>query len=250
MTENQIVIKNVNKTYPIGKTGELYALDVTNLTIKRGEIFCLLGPSGCGKTTLLNILAGFEKPTNGRVLIDGKQVTEPNKRYITVFQEGGLFGWQTVLQNIKFGLDIAGVDRKKAEETAEKYIKMVRLEGSENRYPSELSGGMKQRVAIARALAIDPEIIFMDEPFGALDTMPRMRMQRELIDVWEKSRKTIVFVTHNIDEALYLGDRVAVMSPGPGKIKRIFEIPAKRPRQLWDKKLLQTKQKIYDEFGF
>ncbi|MBS3057724.1 MAG: ABC transporter ATP-binding protein [Candidatus Diapherotrites archaeon] len=249
MPNDQIVVTNVNKCFSLGQPEELYALDMTNLVIKKGEFFCLLGPSGCGKTTLLNILAGFEKPTNGRVLIEGKEVTGPNPKYITIFQEHGLFPWRSVLDNVKFGLEANAMGSQQMKKIAMKYIKLVGLEGFEKSYPRELSGGMKQMVAIARALAVDPEIIFMDEPFGALDTMTRIRMQEELIRIFREMHKTIIFVTHNIDEAIYLGDRVAVMSPRPGKIKKIFAISIERPRHRSDKRLLNIKKEIYKEFG-
>lgn len=249
MANEQIVVKNVNKCFSFGQPDELYALDITNLIIKKGEFFCLLGPSGCGKTTLLNILAGFEKPTNGKVLINGKEITKPDNKYITVFQEHGLFPWRTVLGNVKFGLEIKKSEKSKINKIALRYIKLVGLEGFESSYPDELSGGMKQRVAIARALAVKPEIIFMDEPFGALDTLTRLKMQEEFIRIWQETQKTIIFVTHNIDEAIYLGDRVAVMSPRPGKIKKIFNILIERPRHKLDEQLLNVKKEIYGEFG-
>ena len=249
MTNVQIYVKNVNKCFKSGEVGKLYALDTINLTIKKGEFFCLLRPSGCGKTTLLNVLAGFEKPTNGKVFINESEVKHPNPKYVTVFQEHGLFSWRNVLGNVKFGLEITGEEKLKSDKISMKYINLVGLKGFENSYPEELSGGMKQRVAIARALAVDPEIIFMDEPFGALDTLTRIKMQEELIRIWQKTRKTIIFVTHNIDEAIYLGDRVAVMSQRPGKIKNIFNISIKRPRDKLNKDLLHIKKTIFQELG-
>src|SRR3989338_7105666 len=249
MSNEQIVVKNVNKCFSLGQLDEVYALDITNISIRKGEFFCLLGPSGCGKTTLLNILAGFEKPTNGKVLINGKEIVKPNPKYITVFQEHGLFPWRTVLDNVKFGLEINGINQSEIKKIAVKYIELVGIAGFEKGYPSELSGGMKQRVNIARALAVNPEIIFMDEPFGALDTMTRIKMQEELIGIWQETQKTIIFVTHDIDEAIYLGDRIGVMSPRPGKIKKIFSILIKRPRHRLDKNLLNIKKEIYEQFG-
>lgn len=247
--EQQIIVKNVNKCYSSGKPDELYVLDIINLTVSKGEFFCLLGPSGCGKTTLLNILAGFEKPTNGKVLINGKEITKPDPRYITVFQEPALFPWRTVIGNIQFGLELTSMESSKITETAVTYIDLVGLSGFEHRYPKQLSGGMKQRVAIARALAVNPEIIYMDEPFGALDTMTRFNMQQELIKIWQQTHQTVIFVTHDVDEAIYLADRVAVMSSRPGKIKRLFPIPLKRPRHKLDSTFLNIKKGIYDELG-
>jgi len=249
MKKEQIFIKNVNKCFSSGEPDELYALDLTNLSIIKGEFFCILGLSGCGKTTLLNIMAGFERPTNGKVLIEGKEVLGPNHKYVTIFQESGLFSWRTVLDNVRFGLEIDGIEHERSIEIAMKYIRLVGLEGFETKYPNELSGGMKQRVALARALAVDLEIIFMDEPFSALDTLTRINMQEEVKRIWKETGKTIIFVTHDIDEAIYLGDKIAVMTPRPGKINTIFNVILGETRNKLDKEFLEIKKQIYKELG-
>jgi NitT/TauT family transport system ATP-binding protein len=249
MKHEQIFVKNVNKCFASGQPEELLALDFTNLSIRRGEFFCILGLSGCGKTTLLNIMAGFERPTNGKVLIEGQEVTGPNHKYVTIFQEAGLFAWRTVLDNVRFGLEIDNVDKNESTQIALKYIKLVGLEGFEKKYPNELSGGMRQRVTLARALAVNPDIIFMDEPFSALDTLTRIHMQKEIKKIWKDTHKTIIFVTHDIDEAIYLGDKVAVMTPRPGKIKKIFDIILGDKREKMDEDFLKVKKEIYKEIG-
>jgi len=246
----QIHVENVNKCFNQRIKGkEVYALDIVNFSIKKGEFFCILGPSGCGKSTLLNILAGFEKPTHGKVTIDRIEVKKPNKKYVTIFQEYALFPWRNVLQNVAYGLEVKGIGKERREKIAQKYIKLVNLEGFENKYPSELSGGMKQRLQIARTLAVKPEIIFMDEPFGALDITTRAKLQEELINIWRKEKKTIVFVTHNVNEAIMLGDRVAVMSPHPGRIKKIIDVGLKRPRDRFGVDFIKIEKEIFSEFS-
>ncbi|MCI2425696.1 ABC transporter ATP-binding protein [Candidatus Acetothermia bacterium] len=249
MSRNKIVIENVSKHFTVNNGNQrLYALDTINLTINEGEFFCLLGPSGCGKSTLLNILAGFLKPTEGRVLIDGEEVTAPNPKYVTIFQEYTLFPWRTVLGNVKFGLEIGGMAKQQQNEIASSFIKLVQLQGFEDRHPFELSGGMKQRVAIARTLAVDPEIIFMDEPFGSLDAITRMEMEEEITRIWQEENKTIVFVTHDIEEAIYLADRIAIMSHQPGRIDNVIRVNLGRPKDRTSDDFLSIRDKIYDEF--
>jgi len=249
MPRNKIVIENVNKHFAVNNGNQkLYALDTISLTINEGEFFCLLGPSGCGKSTLLNILAGFLKPTEGKVLIDGEEVTAPNPKYVTIFQEYALFPWRTVLENVKFGLEIGGIAKQQQNEIASRFINLVHLQGFENRHPFELSGGMKQRVAIARTLAVDPEIIFMDEPFGALDAITRMEMQDEIMRIWQEENKTIVFVTHDIEEAIYLADRIAIMSHQPGRIDNVIRVNLGRPRDRTGDAFLSIRDKIYAKF--
>ena len=247
--EDIIYVENVNKTHEIhGKGADVYALDIVNFTVKKGELFCILGPSGCGKSTLLNIMAGFEKPTTGKIIIDGKEVTKPNPNYVTMFQEYGLFSWRTVLENVAFGLEAKGVEKLKREKIAKKYIKMVHLEGFENKYPSHLSGGMQRRVAIARTLAVNPEIIFMDEPFAGLDAFTKTKMENEMIDILEKEKKTIVLITHDLDTALALGDKIMILSHRPGKIKKIIEVDVDRPRSKTNPGLLAVQKEILSEF--
>ncbi|MDA8235100.1 MAG: ABC transporter ATP-binding protein [Clostridia bacterium] len=208
----------------------LLALDNVNLEIKQGEFVALVGPSGCGKSTFLDILGGLATPNSGDIYIDGKPVKGPGLDRGIVFQGYALFPWRTIQHNIEFGLEIKGIPKNERKDIALKYLKLVGLEGFENRYPYELSGGMKQRVAIARALAFDPEILLMDEPFGALDAQTREVLQIELLRIWEETHKTIVFVTHSIDEAIFLADRVVIMTARPGKIKSDIRIDLPRPR--------------------
>jgi NitT/TauT family transport system ATP-binding protein len=250
MAKDKIVVQNVNKCFNQRVKGkEVYALDVTNFSIKDGEFFVILGPSGCGKTTLLNIMAGFEKQTTGKVLIDGKEVMKPDPRHVTMFQEHALFPWRTVLRNVEYGLEVQGIDEEKRRKIAEKYVKLVGLQGSENRRPAEISGGMKQRVQLARTLAVDPDVIFMDEPLGALDHFTRERLQQELINIWEKEKKTIVLITHDILSAIMVADRIAVMSPHPGRIKRIIDVSMERPRDRFSKQFIEIEKEIFHEFG-
>jgi len=206
------------------------AVERFDLTVGDGEFVCLLGPSGCGKSTLLNIVAGFFQPTEGRVLLDGVEVTRPGRDRGVVFQEHALFPWFRVGQNVEFGLKMAGVPPAERTRIADRYLDLVGLRAFRAAFPKELSGGMKQRVAIARALAGDPKILLMDEPFGALDAQTRRTMQDELTKIRAATGKTILFVTHAIDESLLLADRVVVMSPRPGRIKAVLGVPLARPR--------------------
>jgi NitT/TauT family transport system ATP-binding protein len=206
------------------------ALHDINLSIRENEFVCFIGPSGCGKTTLLRIIAGLEKASSGTVTLAGDPITGPGPERGMVFQEYSLFPWRTVLENISFGPELKGVLTAEREAKSRQYLKMVGLERFEARYPHELSGGMKQRVAIARALVNDPRALLMDEPFGALDAQTRNIMQSELLRIWEEEKKTVVFVTHSVDEAIYLADRIVIMSARPGRIKDIIEINIPRPR--------------------
>jgi NitT/TauT family transport system ATP-binding protein len=218
-----IEINNVSKTYSASGSN-FVALKNVSLSINRGEFICLLGPSGCGKSTLLNALAGFEQVTSGSITIDGKEVKAPNIKNITIFQNYGLLPWRTVQANVELGLEAIGVKGRDRECIALKYINLVGLSSFCKSFPNELSGGMQQRVAIARALAVDPEIIFMDEPFGALDAITRIKLQDDISEINKSKHKTVIFVTHDIDEAVYLADRVVVMTPNPGKVSQIVEI--------------------------
>jgi len=222
-------IKGVNKLF-LSDGKEMEALHDINLSIRENEFVCFIGPSGCGKTTLLRIIAGLEKATSGTISLAGEPIIGPGPERGMVFQEYSLFPWRTVLQNISFGPELKGVPSAQREDRSRQYLKMVGLERFEGRYPHELSGGMKQRVAIARALVNDPRALLMDEPFGALDAQTRNIMQSELLRIWEEEKKTVVFVTHSVDEAIYLADRIVIMSARPGRIKDIIEIPIPRPR--------------------
>ena len=225
----KLKIDNVKKIYQTRK-GEMTALNGVNLDIKENEFICVVGPSGCGKSTLLNIIAGLDTPTSGAVYIDGKKIEGTGTERGVVFQQYALFPWLTVKKNVMFALEMRGIKGKQAEEEAMKYIKMVQLEDFVNHYPKELSGGMKQRVAIARAYAVKPEVLLMDEPFGALDAQTRTQLQTELLKTWESERKTCFFITHDVDEAIILAQRVIVMSARPGRIKDIVDIDIPYPR--------------------
>ena len=222
-------------------------LDNVSLEVGKGEFVCLLGPSGCGKSTMLNVIAGFLTPTSGRVLIDGQAVRGPDRRRVFVFQERGVFPWLTVEGNIGFGLfDLPQAER---ETRIAHYVEMVGLKGFEKAYPRELSGGMKQRVEVARALAVDPDMLYLDEPFGALDSITRLVMRSELLRIWEAERKTIIFVTHDIDEAVQLSDRVIVLSARPAKIQTIVDIDMPHPRDISSPRYLELRDGILDAIG-
>lgn len=225
-----ITIDNLAKWFQTAGGARHEALRGINLEIGRGEFVSIIGPSGCGKSTLLYIVGGFEKATEGAVLINGKPITGPGRDRGPVFQEFALFAWKTVVENVAYGLRLQGKSKAEAEERAAHFLKMVNLERFAGFYPKELSGGMKQRVAIARTLAYGPEILLMDEPFGALDARTRNHLQRDLLKIWEEDRKTVLFVTHSVEEAVFLSDRVVVMGTGPGHIARVIPIELDRPR--------------------
>ncbi|MGJ5075082.1 ABC transporter ATP-binding protein [Bradyrhizobium oligotrophicum] len=228
-----IEISGVSKIFTDKKrNADVTALADINLSIARNELVCLLGPSGCGKSTLLNMIAGFEKPSAGNITVDGRSVTAPGADRGVVFQHANLMPWLPVWENVAFHLLLGGGQKAERRAKAQVYIDMVGLTGFENHYPSELSGGMNQRVGIARALLMNPQVILMDEPFGALDEQTRMDMQTELVRIWQRHQGTIVFVTHGIDEALTLGTHVAVMSARPGRIVEIIPIDLPRPRDI------------------
>jgi ABC-type nitrate/sulfonate/bicarbonate transport system ATPase subunit len=222
-------------------------LEDINLDVGDGEFVCLLGPSGCGKSTLLNTMAGFLSPTSGEITVDGEAVQGPDPRRIFVFQERGVFPWLTVEGNIGFGL--FKLSRQEREQRIAHYIKMVGLEGFEKTYPPELSGGMKQRLEVARALAVNPDMLFLDEPFGALDSITRLVMRGELLRIWEAERKTIIFVTHDIDEAVQLADRVVVMSARPATIQQIVTIDIPHPRDISSPRYLELRDGIFQQIG-
>ncbi len=225
----------------------LPVLENISLEVFEGEFICLLGPSGCGKSTLLSTIAGFLTPTSGEIRIDGEIVRGADPRRIFVFQERGVFPWLTVEGNIGFGLH--KLSRAERNHRIQHYVKMVGLEGFEKSYPHELSGGMKQRVEVARALAVNPDILFLDEPFGALDSITRMIMRGELLRIWQTERKTILFVTHDIDEAVQLADRVVVMSTRPGRIQQIVPIDISHPRDISSPRYLQLRDGILNQIG-
>jgi NitT/TauT family transport system ATP-binding protein len=222
-------------------------LDNVRLDVGEGEFVCLLGPSGCGKSTMLNIIAGFLSPSSGEVRIDGQVVRGPDPRRIFVFQERGVFPWLTVEGNIGFGLFKLSQDER--NQRIAHYVNLVGLQGFEKAYPGELSGGMKQRLEVARALAVNPDMLFLDEPFGALDSITRLIMRGELLRIWEAERKTIIFVTHDIDEAVQLADRVVVMSARPARIQRIVEIDIAHPRDISSRRYLELRDGIFEQIG-
>lgn len=226
-------VVTVSKFYPT-RSGDLLALAEINLTVAAGEFVCAIGPSGCGKTTLLYILAGLETPSSGQVHVNGETVTGPDPSRVLLFQEAALFPWLTVRDNVEFGLRMKRVPAAERHKTSDRLLKMVHLEAFDDAWVHELSGGMKQRVALARALAVDPAVLLLDEPFGALDAITRQLLHDELQELWMRMGKTVVFVTHNVREAVVLGDRVVVFSPRPGRILADHPIHLPRPRHIDD----------------
>lgn len=220
--------------------------DIT-LDVREGEFVCILGPSGCGKSTLLNVVGGFIRPTGGEATIDGERVSRPDPRRIFVFQERGVFPWLNVEQNIGFGLFRLS-DGEKTKRIAH-YVQLVGLSGFEKAYPRELSGGMKQRLEVARALAVNPDVLYLDEPFGALDSITRLQMRRELLRIWHAERKTILFVTHDIEESVQLADRVVVLSQRPARVRAIVDIDIPHPRDLSAARYIELRDRLFAEIG-
>lgn len=229
--EPVLAADEITMTY-LGQQGSLEALEDVSLQVSAGEFLCVVGPSGCGKSTLLRVLGGLVKPTRGRVYLGGELLTAPRRQIGFVFQKANLMPWRTVLRNVTLPLEIKGLKAEEASQQARGLLKLVGLEGFEDAYPHELSGGMEQRVAIARALIHDPAILLLDEPFGSLDALTRENMNLELLRIWQAKRKTVVMVTHSIQEALFLADRILVMSSRPGRIKATVAVPLPRPRRL------------------
>jgi len=244
-----ISVSDASREYFFKDKGKTTALHKVNLEIEKGEFICLLGPSGCGKSTLLNLIAGFDKPTSGQVSINGEVVLKPSEDRITIFQNYGLLPWRNVLRNVELGLEAKKIPKKERRRIAEEYIELVGLSAYKNHYPAQLSGGMQQRVALARALAVDPDILLMDEPFGALDAMTRMSMQDEIERLWQEKKKTIIFVTHDIEEAVFLADRIVIMTPSPGRIKSIIKVPLARKRDRTGVDFFKIRDKVFAEFG-
>lgn len=243
-----VSVRDVWMTFPAKtRDKDVHVLEGVRADVRSGEFVCIVGPSGCGKSTLLNIIAGFIPPTSGDVMVEGKRVTRPDARRIFVFQENGVFPWLTVSQNVGFGLHRREPDER--ERIVRHCIDMVGLTGFERAYPRELSGGMRQRVEIARALASQPSIIYMDEPFGALDYLTRLKMRADLIRIWQEEKKTILFVTHDIEEAVQLADRVLVMTRRPATIKAEILVDLPRPRDIDSPDYLRTRDRIFDAMG-
>jgi NitT/TauT family transport system ATP-binding protein len=242
-----IVVEGVTKRY-LTSSGPVEALHDVSLSVEEGAFCTLIGPSGCGKSTLLGMLGGLVAPDRGRLLVDGRPVTGPDPRRVaTVFQEAGLFPWRTALQNVEFGLELQGVPSESRRKTATELLGPLGLAGFAEKYPRELSGGMKQRVAIGRALALDAKILLMDEPFGALDEQTRVLMGEWLLDIWRRTRKTVIFVTHSLHEALFLSTRVAVMTARPGRIKTALDLTMEYPRSMESSEMVALRAKLWSE---
>lgn len=245
----QIEIKNASRTYQSAK-GLFTALQNVNLEIKQGEFICLLGPSGCGKSTLLNTIAGFDCVDSGSVKINGTEVKKPNINYVTIFQNYGLLPWRTVRKNVELGLESLKISRVERKTRALKYLSLVGLERFAESYPKELSGGMQQRVSIARALAVEPQIVFLDEPFGALDAITRMKLQEDVRQINRDFNKTMIFVTHDIEEAVFLADKIVVMTPNPGRISAIIEVKLPQERVRTSAEFWAVRDKVFKTFGY
>ena len=242
-----IEVKNINKSFISKKNDQLSVLKDINLNIDDGELVCLLGPSGCGKTTLLRLIAGLDQPTSGEIIANGEKVVEPSGDRAVIFQQYSLFPWLTVLQNVTFGLEMTKKGSKEENiETAERYLTRVGLIDFKDSYPHELSGGMKQRVAIIRSLLNHSPILLMDEPFSALDMQNRHKLQEQLIGVWKRFENTIVFVTHDVDEAVYLADKIVIMDKNPGRINKIIEVDIERPRKRDSKEFIALQESIVE----
>ncbi|WP_152656553.1 ABC transporter ATP-binding protein [Oceanobacillus sp. CFH 90083] len=243
----KVNLKQVNKSFPKGKHDSLHVLHDINLQIEAGEFVSLLGPSGCGKSTILNLIAGLDSPTSGEVYVNDKKVKGPGTDRVVVFQQGGLFPWMNVMDNVTYGLLLKKMNKKEAEEKAMEGLRMVHLGNFAQAFPHELSGGMQQRVAIARALVMDPDVLLMDEPFAALDEQTRLILHQELQEIWQKTGKTILFITHNIREALTLSERVLLMSTRPGAIKKSFRVQSARPRNPSDSVIVDLETRVMTE---
>lgn len=241
-----LIIDHLSKQFVKNGKETVDSLLNINVEIRNGEFICILGPSGCGKTTLLRIIAGLESPTSGQVLIDGTVIDHPNPKLGMIFQDYSLYPWRTVNENIAFGLELRGVGKVERDKIAEEYLELAGLYGFGNSYPYELSGGMRQRVAVVRALAVDPVVLLMDEPFGALDAQTRNRLQHDLLEIWDKTKKTILFVTHSVDEAVFLADRIVVLTPRPGHVCEIIDVEHSRPRDRTSVEFAKVRRHVLD----
>ncbi len=239
-------IRDLTQSFPRDDKSTLTVLDHVSFDVKDKEFVCILGASGCGKTTLLRMIAGLDTAESGTIVLDGEKITGTDPKVGFVFQEYSLFPWRTVIDNIAFGLEMRGVSEEDRYMVAEWFIDLVNLTQFRDSYPSELSGGMRQRVAVARALTLDPVLLLMDEPFGALDAQTRNMLQKELLQIWQKTKKMIIFITHSVDEAVYLADRIIVMTPRPGRICRNFEVPLPRPRDRTSVEFAQVRRDVLD----
>jgi len=243
----KVSLQGISLSYKTNDGSRLLALDDINLQVNPGEFLCIVGPSGCGKSTLLHLIAGLQSATSGKILVDNKTVSGPGTDRILIFQELGLFPWLTVGQNVEFGLKMKGISKAERREKTEYYLRLVHLGQFKDSYTHQLSGGMRQRVALARALASEPDVLLMDEPFAALDAQTRDLLHDELERIWAETGRTIIFVTHNVREAVRLGDRVALFTFRPGRIKREFSVDLPRPRHLEDVSVAKTAREILDD---
>jgi NitT/TauT family transport system ATP-binding protein len=241
-----LIIEHLSKQFTKNGQDTVDSLADINVKIQNGEFICILGPSGCGKTTLLRIVAGLENPTTGKVLIDETIIDRPNPKLGMIFQDYSLYPWRTVNENIVFGLELHGIAKEQRDEVAQKYLELAGLSGFGNSYPYELSGGMRQRVAVVRALAVDPTVLLMDEPFGALDAQTRNRLQQDLLEIWVKTKKTILFVTHSVDEAVFLADRIVVLTPRPGHVCDVIPVEITRPRDRTSVEFAKIRRYVLD----
>jgi len=239
-------VRDLSQSFPRDDGSTLTVLDQVSFDVKDKEFVCILGSSGCGKTTLLRLIAGLDTARSGSIILEGEEIKGTNPKVGFVFQEYSLFPWRTVIDNIAFGPEMNGVSKEDRYKVAERYLDLINLAQFRDSYPSELSGGMRQRVAVARALTLDPVLLLMDEPFGALDAQTRNMLQKELLQIWEKTKKMIVFITHSVDEAVFLSDRIIVMTPRPGRVCRIFEIPLSRPRDRTSIEFAQVRRDVLD----
>ena len=249
MTASSVVIREVSKSFVRPEGGRMLALDHVTLAIGASELVSLVGPSGCGKSTLLRLIAGLDKPTSGELLVHGEPITGPSAERGLVFQDPNLFPWLTVRRNIESGLVARGILRDRRHEVDE-FMRLVGLEAFAHAFPHQLSGGMAQRVALARALVNDPRVLLLDEPLGALDAFTRMRMQDEVLRLWQARGTTMLLVTHDIDEAIYMSDRIVVMTPRPGRIERVLDVPLPRPRQRNESHFLDLRGRILEMLHF
>lgn len=240
-----VVFRNISKYYENSEGNQTAVLKDINLTVSDGEFVCILGPSGCGKSTLLEIAAGLLPYTEGEILLDGKLLSGTSRDVGVVFQDSSLFPWRNIRKNVEFGLEVANADKSERALMAQKAIEMVGLKGFEDKYPHQLSGGMRQRAGIARTLVNNPACILMDEPFSAVDHLTRLTLQDEVIRIWGQQKKTIIFITHDVSEAVYLSNRVVLLTPGPGRINKIFDIPLEWPRKRNDPRIMEIIEKIY-----
>jgi NitT/TauT family transport system ATP-binding protein len=243
LRESKLLLENVSRSFAL-PSGSLLAIDGLSLNVKEGEFLCIVGPSGCGKSTLLSIMAGLDQPTTGRIYSNGRLLEGPASGHVLIFQELALFPWLKVRENVEFGLKMQGMEERQRRERARHFLRLVHLSRFEDSYIHELSGGMRQRVALARALALEPQVLLMDEPFAALDAQTRDRLHEELERIWRETNSTIVFVTHNVREAVRQGDRVLLLTFRPGRIKNAFFIELPRPRHLEDPELALVSRKL------